>query len=86
MNIFHLKNIDRSGITYLKIGNWKHRSRDKIMKVYHIEGIRHCTVVFAETPEMAKMQAFEEGSVGEWEDPQAKEISPPHGYHITRKI
>ena len=50
------------------------------MKVYHVRGVRHCTVVFAETPEMAIAQAVEQESVGDWEMPQA--IEPPKDYQI----
>jgi hypothetical protein len=52
------------------------------MKVYHVEGIRHCAVVFAETPEEAIAQAVEQGSVGDWETPQATEVPPPKNYRI----
>ncbi len=52
------------------------------MKVYHVEGIRHCAVIFAETPEEAIAQAAEQGLVGDWEMPQAIEVPPPKNYWI----
>jgi hypothetical protein len=52
------------------------------MKVYHVEGIRHCAVVFAETPEEAVAQAVEQDLVGDWEIPQAIEVPLPKDYRI----
>jgi len=56
------------------------------MKVYHVEGIRHSGVVFAETPEKAISSAVDDGLVGDWEMPQATEIPIPKGYKIVRDI
>ncbi len=52
------------------------------MKVYHVEGIRHCAVIFAETLKEAIAQAAEQGLIGDWEMPQATEVSPPMNYQI----
>ena len=52
------------------------------MKVYHVQGIRHNAVIFAATPEEAIEQAEEQGLVGDWESPDAIEVSPPQGYRI----
>jgi hypothetical protein len=52
------------------------------MKVYHIHGLRHQAVVFAETPEEAVAQAIERGLVGDWEAPEAIEVPLPKGYRI----
>nr|WAH99846.1 MAG: hypothetical protein OI716_00360 [Candidatus Methanoperedens sp.] len=52
------------------------------MKVYHIEGIRHSAVIFAETPEEAVAQAVEQNLVGDWEMPQAIEAPLPKDYRI----
>ena len=46
------------------------------MKVYHVHGIRHNAVIFAETQEEAIAQAAEQGLVGDWESPEA-----PHTFH-----
>lgn len=54
-----------------------------MMKVYHVHGIRHYAVVFAETPEEAVAQAIERGLVGNWEAPEAVEVPLPKGYRIT---
>ncbi len=56
------------------------------MKVYHVEGIRHSGVVFAETPEKAVSDAIRDGLVGDWEIPQATEIPLPKGYKIIRGV
>ena len=56
------------------------------MKVYHVEGIRHSGVVFAETPDDAVKQAVEQKLIGDWEMPQATEIALPKGYRIVRDI
>jgi hypothetical protein len=50
------------------------------MKVYNVQGIRHSAVIFAETPEEAIAQAEEQGLVGDWESPEAIEVSLPRGY------
>ena len=60
------------------------KTNDKPIKVYRVEGIRHTGVVFAETPEKAISKAFEEGSVGDWEMPQAIEVPLPKDYKIIR--
>lgn len=52
------------------------------MKVYHIHGLRHQAVIFAETPEEAVAQAVEWGLVGDWEAPEAIEALLPKGYRI----
>jgi hypothetical protein len=52
------------------------------MKVYHIHGLRHQAVIFAETPEEAVAQAIERGLVGDWEAPEAIEVPLPKGYRI----
>ena len=52
------------------------------MKVYHVQGVRHSAVIFAETPDEAIAQAEEQGLVGEWEVPEALEVQPPKGYQI----
>ena len=52
------------------------------MKVYHVQGVRHSAVIFAETPDEAIAQAAEQGLVGEWEVPEALEVPPPKGYQI----
>ncbi len=52
------------------------------MKVYHIHGIRHQAVVFAETPEEAIAQAVERELVNPWETPEAVEVPLPKGYRI----
>ncbi len=52
------------------------------MKVYHIHGIRHQAVIFAETPEEAVAQAIERELVGDWEYPEAVEVPLPRGYRI----
>ena len=67
------------------------------MKLYFIDGIRHCAVVMAnsrkEAVELAT-RAREEGinsdnllfgSVGEWECPTAHELKLPKGYRITEE-
>ncbi len=54
------------------------------MKVYHVEGIRHSGVVFAETPEKAISNAIEDDLVGDWEMPQATEVPIPKGYKIVK--
>ncbi len=52
------------------------------MKAYHVEGIRHCAVVFAETSEEAIAQAAEQGSVGKREAPSAVEVPSPRDHQI----
>jgi len=52
------------------------------MKVYHVHGIRHQAVVFAETPKEAVAQAVVRGLVGDWEHPEAIEVPLPKGYRI----
>ncbi len=52
------------------------------MNVYHVQGVRHNAVIFAETPEEAITQAAEQVLVGEWEVPDALEVPPPRGYRI----
>jgi len=52
------------------------------MKVYHVQGIRHNAVIFAETQEEAIAQAAEKGLVGDWESPEAIEVPLPKGYRI----
>lgn len=41
------------------------------LKVYHVHGIRHQAVVFAQSPQEAVAQAIERGLVGDWEAPDA---------------
>jgi hypothetical protein len=53
------------------------------MKVYHVEGIRHSTVVFAETADEAVQQAIAQGLIGDWEVPEAVEVPLPRGYRIV---
>jgi hypothetical protein len=52
------------------------------VKVYHVSGIRHEAVIFAETPEDAIAQAIERELVGGWEYPEAVEVPLPKGYRI----
>ncbi|MDO8727409.1 MAG: hypothetical protein Q7J35_15170 [Candidatus Methanoperedens sp.] len=52
------------------------------MKVYHVQGIRHNAVIFAETPEEAIDQAAEQDLVDDWEGPEAIEVPPPRGYRL----
>jgi hypothetical protein len=52
------------------------------MKVYHVQGVRHNAVIFAETPEEAIAQAAEKDLVGDWEGPEAIEVHLPRGYRI----
>ncbi len=52
------------------------------MKVYHVQGVRHNAVIFAETPEQAIAQAAEQDLVGDWESPEAIEVPLPRGYRI----
>ncbi len=52
------------------------------MKVYHVQGIRHNAVIFAETSQEAIAQAAEHDLVGEWESPEAIEVPLPSGYRI----
>ena len=52
------------------------------MKVYHVQGVRHNAVIFAETPEEAITQAAEQDLVGDWEGPEAIEVPLPRGYRI----
>ncbi len=59
------------------------KDKELSMKVYHVEGIRHSGVVFAETHEKAISQAVEQDLVGDWEAPQATEIDLPKGYKIV---
>ncbi len=47
------------------------------MKVYHVQGIRHNAIIFAETQEEAIAQAAEQGLVGDWESPDAIEVPCP---------
>jgi hypothetical protein len=53
------------------------------MQVYHVRGVRHDAVIFAETPKDAIDQAIEQGLVGEWEDPHAVHVPLPKGYRIV---
>ena len=53
------------------------------MKVYHVQGVRHDAVIFAETPEEAIAQAVEQDLVGDWEMPEAFEVVLPRGYRIV---
>jgi hypothetical protein len=50
------------------------------MRVYHIHFIRHLVVVFAETPEVAVVQAAERGLIGDWEYLEAIEVPLPKSY------
>ncbi len=52
------------------------------MKVYHVQGVRHNAVIFAENPEEAIAQAAEQNLVGDWEGPEAIEVPLPRGYRI----
>jgi hypothetical protein len=52
------------------------------MKIYHIHGIRHPAVIFAEKPEEAMAQAIERGLINPWETPLAVEVPLPKGYRI----
>jgi hypothetical protein len=52
------------------------------MNVYHVQGVRHETVVFAGTPEEAVAQALDSGEVGDWEAPDAQEVPLPEGYAL----
>lgn len=54
-----------------------------LIKVYHVEGIRHCAVIFASSPEEAVAQAVERGLVGNWEAPYAVEAPLPPGYYLA---
>jgi hypothetical protein len=54
-----------------------------MIRVYYVHGIRHQTVVFAETPDQAIAQAIEQGLVGDWEYPEATEVPLPQGYRIV---
>ena len=53
------------------------------LKVYHVEGVRHCAVVFAASPEEAVAQAVERSLVGDWEGLDAVEVSLPPGYYLA---
>jgi hypothetical protein len=52
------------------------------LKVYHVEGLRHCAVVFALSEEDAVAEAIKAGLVGQWEMPAATEIPLPPGHRI----
>jgi hypothetical protein len=47
------------------------------MNIYHVHGIRHQALAFAETASEAVAQALASGEVGDWEAPVALEISLP---------
>jgi hypothetical protein len=53
-----------------------------MMKVYHVCGIRHEAVAFAEDPTEAVAKALASGEVGDWEGPEAQEIPLPKGYAL----
>ena len=52
------------------------------MNVYHVMGIRHCAVTFAETSEEAILKVIEQELIGDWENPQAIEVPLPEGFKI----
>jgi hypothetical protein len=53
-----------------------------MMKIYHVYGIRHEAVAFAEDPAEAVAKALASGEVGGWEGPEAQEIPLPMGYAL----
>jgi len=53
------------------------------LRVYQVESNSHCVVIFASSPEEAAAQAVERGLIGDWETPDAVEVTLPPGYYLA---